>query len=170
MTEPGLEHEGVASVQIIYNPFRIKPALDFFPHAREQDVGVIVRVPLASGLLTGKYDSASSFPEDDHRNYNRHGEAFDVGETFAGVDFETGLRAAGELEAIRLDGATLAQTVLRWVLQHPAVSTVIPGVKNARQARENAAAADLPRLSPAAMQTVREVYDRYVREAVHDRW
>ena len=165
-----LEHEGLATVQIIYNMFRHKPAEAFFPNAREKNVGVIVRVPLASGLLTGKFSRDASFAEDDHRNFNRHGEAFDVGETFAGVDFATGVEAAHELEEVVPEGATLAQTALRWILMDPAVSTVIPGAKRPDQVRDNTAASDLPSLSPSAMQRVREVYDARIRGKVHGRW
>jgi len=165
-----LEHEGVASVQIIYNMFRFKPAEASFSKARQRDVGVIVRVPLASGLLSGSMSRDRHFGADDHRAFNRHGEAFDVGETFSGVDFETGLAAAEELEALVPEGHTLAQLALRWVLMHPAVSVVIPGARRPEQVVDNVGAAELPALSPRAMQRVREVYDARIREQVHDRW
>ena len=165
-----LEHEGVATVQIIYNMFRFKPALEFFDAAKKHNVGIIARVPLASGLLSGKMSKDRDFAEDDHRNFNRDGEAFDVGETFSGVDFETGVEAADELKSIVPEGHTLAQTALRWILMHSAVSTVIPGAKNPKQARENAQASDLEPLPPSAMQRVRELYDEKIREQVHDRW
>lgn len=165
-----LERPVVASLQIIFNPFRQKPAERVFPEAQARDVGVIVRVPLASGLLSGKFTEGSTFAADDHRHFNRAGEAFDVGETFAGVDFEVGVAAARDLAAVVPEGATLAQTTLRWILMHDAVSTVIPGAKRARQARENAAAADLPPLSDAAMARVRRVYDERIRAQVHHRW
>ena len=165
-----LAHEGVASVQIIYNMFRLKPAMEFFDDAKEHNVGILARVPLASGLLSGKMTKTREFADDDHRKFNRHGEAFDVGETFSGVDFETGVDAANELKAIVPQGYTLAQTALRWILMHPAVSTVIPGAKNPQQARDNALASDMPLLTPADMQVVRDVYDRMIREQVHHRW
>ena len=165
-----LEHEGVATVQIIYNMFRFKPALEFFDAAKKNNVGIISRVPLASGLLSGKMSKDRDFAEDDHRNFNRDGEAFDIGETFSGVDFETGVEAADELKEIVPEGHTLAQTALRWILMHPAVSTVIPGAKNPKQARENAQASDLEPLPPSAMQQVRELYDEKIREQVHHRW
>lgn len=165
-----LERDVVRTIQIIYNPFRQKPAETVLPAAREKDVGIIVRVPLASGLLTGKFDEDAAFAPDDHRSFNRQGEAFDVGETFAGVDFETGVAAARELRSIVPPDATLAQATLRWILMDPAVSTVIPGAKRPDQVRENARAARLPALSDEAMATVREVYDRHVRPQVHHRW
>ena len=165
-----LEHEGVATVQIIYNMFRFKPAMEFFDAAKKNNVGIICRVPLASGLLSGKMSKDRDFAEDDHRNFNRDGEAFDIGETFSGVDFETGVEAASELKGIVPEGHTLAQTALRWILMHPAVSTVIPGAKNPKQAKENAQASDLEPLPPSAMQQVRELYDEKIREQVHHRW
>jgi len=168
--ELALEHEGVETVQIIYNMFRFKPADAFLGHARARDVGIIVRVPLASGLLSGAMSRGRTFEPGDHRAFNRHGEAFDVGETFSGVDFDTGLEAAEDLKALVPEGATLAQLALRWVLMHPAVSVVIPGARRPRQARDNAAASDLPALSPRAMQRVREVYDARIRAQVHERW
>jgi aryl-alcohol dehydrogenase-like predicted oxidoreductase len=165
-----LEHPIVRTIQIIYNPFRQKPAEQALPAAARRGVGVIVRVPLASGLLTGKFDRHATFDEDDHRNFNRHGEAFDVGETFAGVDFESGLDAAEELKRIVPEGATLAQMTLRWILMHPAVSTVIPGAKNEAQARANAQSSDLPPLGPDALAQVEATYDRWIRAQVHERW
>ncbi len=168
--ELALEHEGVETVQIIYNMFRFKPADAFFAHAKARDVGIIVRVPLASGLLSGKMTRERTFEADDHRAFNRHGEAFDVGETFSGVDFEVGLAAAAELQALVPKGSTLAQLALRWILMHPAVSVVIPGARRPQQAGDNAAASDLPALTPEAMQRVREVYDAHIRAQVHRRW
>ena len=138
------------------------------PRARE--VGIIVRVPLASGLLSGKMTRDRAFAPDDHRAFNRHGEAFDVGETFSGVDFETGLEAAEELKALVPSGHTLAQLALRWILMHPAVSVVIPGARRPDQARDNVAASELPALTPEAMQQVRKVYDERIRAQVHERW
>ena len=136
----------VASVQIILNCFRLKPLEQVLPAAREAGVGIIVRVPLASGLLSGRYDKDTTFDASDHRNYNRQGEMFDVGETFAGVPFEVGLQAVEELKRINDDGTPLAQFALRWVLDQPGVSTVIPGARNPEQVAGNVAAADLPPL------------------------
>jgi aryl-alcohol dehydrogenase-like predicted oxidoreductase len=165
-----LNHENVASVQIIYNMFRLKPADEFFALAKEKNVGILARVPLASGLLSGKMTKDSKFATDDHRNFNRHGEAFDVGETFSGVDFETGLKAVEELKALVPSGYSMTQLALRWILMHPAISTVIPGAKNPQQAKDNALASDMPILLPATMQKVREVYDTYIRASIHPRW
>ena len=141
-----IEYPNVATVQIIFNIFRQRPAELFFEQARLRDVGVIVRVPLASGLLTGKLGRDTVFAADDHRTFNRHGEHFDVGETFSGVDYEVGLEAVEELRALVPEGATLAQLALRWILEFEAVSTIIPGAKTVEQARANAAASDLPAL------------------------
>jgi aryl-alcohol dehydrogenase-like predicted oxidoreductase len=163
-------HPNVQSVQIIFNMFRHKPAERFFSLARERRVGILARVPLASGLLSGRLSSTSTFEDRDHRSFNRRGESFDVGETFSGVDFETGLRAVEELRGLVPEGATLAQLALRWTLMFPEVTTAIPGARSARQSQENAAAAALPALSDDAMARVRTVYDRYVRELVHGRW
>ncbi|RJK97993.1 aldo/keto reductase [Vallicoccus soli] len=160
----------VASVQIIVNAFRQKPLEQVLPAAAEAGVGIIARVPLASGLLTGKYDETTTFAPDDHRTYNRNGEAFDVGETFAGVDFTTGVRAAREVAALAPEGVTTAQLALRWVVDQPGVTTVIPGARNAEQARANAAAAGVPPLAPEVLEGVRRVYDEHVRPLVHDRW
>ncbi|MEJ2287268.1 MAG: aldo/keto reductase [Deinococcales bacterium] len=165
-----VDHEGVETVQIIYNMFRFKPADAFFPKARQRDVGVIVRVPLASGLLSGKMTRDSQFAPDDHRAFNRQGEAFDVGETFSGVDFETGLTAVEELKPLVPRGATLAQLALRWILMHPAVSVVIPGARRPDQVHDNVRASELPPLPPEAMQRVRQVYDAHIRAQVHERW
>lgn len=165
-----IEYPGVATVQIIFNMFRQRPADLFFEQAARRNVGVIVRVPLASGLLTGKLRSDSVFAPDDHRAFNRHGEAFDVGETFAGVDFATGLAAVEELRPLVPDGATMAQFALRWILMFDAVSTVIPGAKTPEQAAANAAASDLPPLDDETMRQVADVYDRLIRPQVHHRW
>ncbi|MDB5079432.1 MAG: NADP-dependent oxidoreductase domain protein [Chloroflexi bacterium] len=165
-----ITYPNVQSVQIIFNMFRLKPADEFLAAARERKVGVIVRVPLASGLLTGKYGKDSKFAETDHRNFNRHGEAFDQGETFSGVDYETGLAAVRELELLVRPGETLAQLALRWLLMFPEVSTVIAGAKNPRQAEANTRAAELPPLDPETMQTVRAIYDKYLRNEIHPRW
>ena len=160
----------VATVQIILNAFRLKPLEHVLPEAREAGVGIIARVPLASGLLSGKYDEHTTFAPDDHRNYNRHGEAFDVGETFAGVPFEAGLAAVRELRRIVPADVAMAQFALRWIIDQPGLSVVIPGARNAEQAQGNVAAAGLPALSEEQQAAVREVYDRHIREHVHDRW
>jgi aryl-alcohol dehydrogenase-like predicted oxidoreductase len=160
----------VASVQIILNCFRLKPLEQVLPVAHEAGVGIIARVPLASGLLSGRYDEQTTFAPDDHRSYNRHGEAFDVGETFAGVPYETGLAAARELGQLLDRGTTLAQFALRWVIDQPGVSTVIPGARNVEQVRQNVAAATLAPLRPDQLEGVAEVYDRLIREHVHGRW
>jgi aryl-alcohol dehydrogenase-like predicted oxidoreductase len=161
---------GVASVQIILNAFRRKPLEQVLPAALSAGVGIIARVPLASGLLSGRYTKDTTFEPNDHRNYNRHGEAFDVGETFAGVDFETGVEAAQEFAALIPDGTTPAQAALRWIIQQPGVTTVIPGARNVTQARANSAAADVPPLSDDALAAVEDLYDRRIRAQVHDRW
>jgi len=165
-----IEYPSVSTVQIIFNIFRQRPAELFFGQAQRRDVGVIVRVPLASGLLTGKFDRDSSFPPDDHRTFNRHGEQFDVGETFAGVDFELGLDVVDELRPLLPEGATLAQLALRWILSFDAVSTVIPGAKTPEQARMNAAAANLPPLSAETMERIAELYRARIAPHVHHRW
>jgi aryl-alcohol dehydrogenase-like predicted oxidoreductase len=161
---------GVATVQIIFNAFRRKPLDKVLPAAQAAGVGILARVPLASGLLSGRYTHDTSFPADDHRSYNRHGEAFDVGETFSGVDFDTGVDAAQEFAALAPAGATPAQTALRWILQQPGVTTVIPGARDPEQARRSAAAADLPPLSDATLAAIADLYDRRIRAQVHDRW
>src|SRR5579884_574617 len=165
-----IAHPGIATVQIILNAFRLKPLDQVLPAAEAAGVGIIARVPLASGLLSGKYDETTTFAENDHRNYNRHGEAFDVGETFSGVDYRTGLEAVRRLRPLVPEGASTAQFALRWILDQPGVSVVIPGARNPEQARSNAAAADLPPLSEQTHAAVREVYDDLVRAQVHDRW
>ncbi len=165
-----ITYPNVQSVQIIFNMFRLKPAEEFLAAAAERKVGVIVRVPLASGLLTGKFGRDSHFADTDHRKYNRHGESFDQGETFSGVDYETGLKAVQALEPLVRQGETLAQLALRWILMFPQVSTVIAGSKNPQQAEANTRATDLPPLGEAAMQQIRAVYDKYLKEQIHPRW
>lgn len=165
-----VRHANVQSVQIIFNMFRLKPADEFFSVARERKVGILARVPLASGMLSGKLRRDSTFAPTDHRHYNRHGESFDVGETFSGVDYETGLAAVEELKALVPPGASLAQLALRWILMFPEVTAAIPGARDVRQTEDNVLAAGLPALSPSAMATVRAVYDRFVRTEVHARW
>ena len=160
----------VASVQIILNAFRHKPLEKVLPAAAAAGVGIIARVPLASGLLTGKFRRDTTFAADDHRTYNRHGEAFDAGETFSGVDYETGIEAASEFAAIAPPAATPAQAALRWVIQQPGVTTVIPGASSPQQARQNAAAAGLPPLTPAELTAIADLYDRRIRAQVHGRW
>ncbi|MCC9737717.1 aldo/keto reductase [Streptomyces sp. MNU89] len=161
---------GTASVQIILNPFRLKPLERVLPAAAEAGVGIIARVPLASGLLSGRYTRDTVFSADDHRTYNRHGEAFDQGETFSGVDFATGVEAAAEFAGLAPEGATPAQTALRWIVQQPGVTSVIPGARSPEQARANAEAATLPPLPQATLDAVRELYDRRIRAQVHSRW
>jgi aryl-alcohol dehydrogenase-like predicted oxidoreductase len=196
---------GVATVQIIFNAFRRKPLDQVLPAASAAGVGIIVRVPLASGLLSGRYTLDTVFSADDHRTYNRHGEAFDVGETFSGVDYATGVRAAAEFSAITAEpdaftsstgtsstgggdtgggdtgggdtgggdtggAATTAQAALRWVIQQPGVTTVIPGARSPEQARQNAAAAAVPPLSQHALGQIEELYDKYFRAEIHSRW
>lgn len=161
---------GTASVQIIFNAFRLKPLEAVLPAAAEAGVGIIARVPLASGLLSGKYTKDTVFPADDHRTFNRHGESFDQGETFSGVDYESGLEAAAEFAALAPEGATPAQTALRWIVQQPGVTSVIPGARSPEQARANAEAAALAPLPDAKLDAVRELYDRSIRAQVHHRW
>jgi aryl-alcohol dehydrogenase-like predicted oxidoreductase len=161
---------GTASVQIILNAFRLKPLERVLPAAASAGVGIIARVPLASGLLSGRYDEHTTFAADDHRTFNRHGDAFDVGETFSGVDFQVGLEAVRRLRPLIPAGATMAQFALRWVLDQPGVTVVIPGARNPSQAAGNAAAAALAPLPAETLQAVRAVYDELIRPQVHDRW
>jgi aryl-alcohol dehydrogenase-like predicted oxidoreductase len=161
---------GVATVQIILNMLRRKPLDRVLPAAHEAGVGIIARVPLASGLLSGRYDEHTEFAADDHRNFNRHGEAFDVGETFSGVDYATGLEAVRQLRPLTPDGATTAQFALRWILDQPGVSVVIPGARTPEQARGNAAAADLSPLPRSTSDAAARIYDDLIRPEIHDRW
>jgi aryl-alcohol dehydrogenase-like predicted oxidoreductase len=165
-----LGYPGVKTVQIIFNIFRQKPAEEFFPLAVERNIGVISRVPLASGLLSGKMRADRQFSEADHRNFNREGRAFDRGETFSGVPFETGLRAAEELKELVPEGYTLAQLALRWILMHPAVSCAIPGAKRPDQVEDNLAAAGMPALSAETLDRIRGIYDHRLRQEVHHLW
>jgi len=165
-----MDFPNLQSVQIIFNMFRHRPAELFFAEAQRRRVGILARVPLASGLLSGKFTRESKFEADDHRQFNRHGEAFDVGETFSGVDYETGLAAVEELKAICPPGMTLPQFALRWILMFDGVTCAIPGGKRPQQVAENCAAADLPPLSDATMSAVRRIYDQYARPQVHLRW
>ncbi|HVX46906.1 MAG TPA: aldo/keto reductase [Mycobacteriales bacterium] len=161
---------GVASVQIILNPFRQKPLDEVLPAAERAGVGIIARVPLASGLLSGKYTRETTFAPTDHRTYNRDGSAFDVGETFSGIDFETGVDAARQFAELIPAGITPAQAALRWILQQPGVTAVIPGARNAEQMRANAAAAVLDPLPEPVLAQIRELYSARIAPLVHDRW
>ena len=165
-----IEYPGVVSVQIIFNLFRQRPAGLFFQEARRRKVAVIARVPLASGLLSGKITAATQFAAEDHRNFNRHGEAFDVGETFAGVPLETGLQAVEQVRKLVPAGTAMAAFALRWILMHEAVTVAIPGARNAAQAQANAAASDLPALSSDIMAAAKDIYDRLIAPHVHQRW
>lgn len=160
---------GVATVQIILNAFRLKPLDEVLPAARAAGVGIIARVPLASGLLSGRYTVETTFAEDDHRSYNRKGEAFDVGETFSGVDYEVGVQAAREFTDLVPQGVTSAQAAVAWVVAQEGVSTVIPGARSPEQARANARAAAVD-VRPELLEGVRRIYDTHLREAVHPRW
>jgi aryl-alcohol dehydrogenase-like predicted oxidoreductase len=165
-----MEFPNVESIQIIFNMFRQRPAERFLAEAQRRGVATIIRVPLASGMLTGKLTAESTFEPDDHRNFNRHGEAFDVGETFSGVPYDIGLKAVEELKALVPDGASLAQLALRWILMFEGVSTIIPGGKTPRQVEDNSGASALPPLTEQQMTTVRTAYDRHIRPNVHQRW
>jgi aryl-alcohol dehydrogenase-like predicted oxidoreductase len=165
-----IEFPNVQSVQIIFNILRQRPAELFFKLAKDKKVGILARVPLASGLLTGKMTRETTFESDDHRNFNRYGESFDVGETFSGVDYETGLDAVDELRSLVPEGATMAQFALRWILMFEAVSLAIPGAKNRQQAVDNAQSADLLPLSDEAMARTVQIYDQTIRQQVHQRW
>jgi aryl-alcohol dehydrogenase-like predicted oxidoreductase len=165
-----ISRPGTASVQIILNAFRLKPLDQVLPAAIEAGVGIIARVPLASGLLSGRYTTSTSFAADDHRNYNRDGSHFDVGETFSGIDFASGVAAAKELTELVPDGLTPAQAAIAWVTQQEGVTSVIPGARSIEQARSNAAAGRADALPAAYLDAVRWIYDRDFREAIHDRW
>lgn len=164
------DYPGVQTVQIIFNVFRQRPADLFFDLAKKRKLGILARVPLASGLLTGKLTKQTTFPKDDHRNFNRHGRAFDVGETFAGVDYEVGLGAVEELRPLVPEGATMTQFALRWILMFDAVSCTIPGAKNAQQAVDNAGASDLRPVSRGTMAEIRSLYELKIKPLVHHRW
>ncbi len=165
-----IEYPGVQTVQIIFNCFRQRPAEVFFPRAKEKQVGILARVPLASGLLTGKFKKDSKFAADDHRNFNRHGESFDVGETFSGVDYEVALEAVEELRPLVPADVSMSQFALRWILMFDAVTCAIPGGKRPAQVADNCAASGLPSLTEEAMSGVRRIYDERIRGLVHDRW
>ena len=165
-----IEYPNVQTVQIIFNCFRQRPAELFFEQAKKKQVGILARVPLASGMLTGKLTKESKFAADDHRNFNRHGEAFDVGETFSGVEYETAVGAVEEIRALVPEGMSMAQFALRWILMFPAVSCAIPGAKRPEQAAENCAASNLTGLSDSTMAAVASIYDAKIRPLVHQRW
>jgi aryl-alcohol dehydrogenase-like predicted oxidoreductase len=165
-----IEYPNVQTVQIIFNCFRQKPAETFFPKAKEKRVGILARVPLASGMLTGKLRADSQFASDDHRNFNRHGEHFDVGETFSGVDYKAGLDAVEELRKLVPAGTSITQFALRWILMFDAVTCAIPGGKRPGQVAENCKASDLPALSADVMQKVKGIYDARLKGLVHGRW
>ena len=166
----GIEYQNVTSVQIIFNVFRQRPAELFFEQAQKKNVGIIVRVPLASGLLTGTFSTNSTFTEGDHRNFNRNGEKFDKGETFSGIDYETGLRAVEELKTIFPNDNNLAPMALRWILQHEAVSTIIPGASKPEQVSANMESLNYPDLSEEQMFNINAVYDKYIKKSVHQLW
>ena len=165
-----IQYPGVSTVQIIFNMFRQRPMEYFFKEAAKKNIGVIVRVPLASGLLTGKMNQKTKFPQNDHRQYNRYGKAFDVGETFAGVDFETGLSAVDNLKKIKPKSFAMSQFALKWILMQKAVSTVIAGGKSSQQVEENCRASILPKLSNKIMKEVENIYTKNIKSQVHDRW
>lgn len=165
-----IEYPNVKTVQIIFNIFRQRPKELFFREAKRRNIGILARVPLASGLLTGKFSPNTTFPPSDHRNFNREGEAFDRGETFAGVEFETGLKAVEELRPLVPEGWSIAQFALRWILMFEAVTCAIPGAKKPAHVEDNSKAADLPPLSDEAMNEIEAIYDRLIREQVHHRW
>ena len=165
-----VEFPNVQTVQIIFNCFRQRPAEKFFARAKEKKVGILARVPLPSGLLTGKFRHDSKFAADDHRNFNRHGEAFDMGETFSGVDYNVGLEAVEEMRTLVPSGVSMSQFVLRWILMFDAVTCAIPGGKKPEQVADNCAASDLPPLTAKAMEDVKRIYDEKIRTAVQNRW
>jgi aryl-alcohol dehydrogenase-like predicted oxidoreductase len=165
-----IEYENVQTVQIIFNCFRQRPAELFFGQAKKRRVGILARVPLASGMLTGKMTKQTQFAADDHRNFNRHGEAFDVGETFSGVNYDVALAAVEELRGLVPAGMTMSQFALKWILMFDAVTCAIPGGKRPEQVADNARASELPALSDEVMASVKRVYDEKIRALVHQRW
>ena len=165
-----IEYPNVKTVQMIFNMFRLRPSELFFQEAKKRQIGILARVPLASGMLTGKMKADTKFEEDDHRRFNRQGEAFDKGETFSGVDYNLGLEAVEELKKILPENISLVQAALRWILMFDAVTCAIPGAKRPPQAEQNFSAADLPALSNEAMQGVKEIYDKYIKNPVHYLW
>ena len=165
-----IEYPGVQSVQIIFNIFRQRPSELFFSEAQRRRVGVLARLPLSSGLLAGKLSRNSTFERDDHRNFNRHGESFDRGETFSGIDYELGLQTVDKLRLLVPHDQSMAQLALRWILMFPAVTCAIPGAKRASQVEENVSAVDLPALQDKTMKNIREIYDGNIRQHVHHFW
>ena len=165
-----IEFPNVQTVQIIFNCLRQRPADVFFPRARQKQVGILARVPLASGLLTGKLRPDSTFPADDHRTFNRHGESFDVGETFSGVDYNVGLAAVEEIRKLLPKGVPMSQFALRWILMFDAVTCAIPGGKRPDQVADNCAASGLPPIAPETMKAIQRIYDEKIRPLVHQRW
>jgi aryl-alcohol dehydrogenase-like predicted oxidoreductase len=165
-----IEYPNVQSVQIIFSMFRHRPSELFFSQAKKRKVGILARVPLASGMLTGKFDNDSTFASDDHRKFNRNGEAFDRGETFSGVDFSTGLKAVEELKTICPKGMSMVQFALRWILMFEEVTCAIPGAKRPSQAEENFSSSDLSPLSDETIEKVKDIYDKYIRKSVHHYW
>jgi aryl-alcohol dehydrogenase-like predicted oxidoreductase len=165
-----IEYPGVQTVQIIFNCFRLRPADLFFPEAKRRQVGILARVPLASGMLSGKLTRNSAFEADDHRNFNRRGEKFDVGETFSGVDYDIALDAVDQIRRLLPPGVGMAQFALRWILMFDAVTCAIPGGKRPGQVAENCAASGLPALSAVTMDAVRDIYETRIRPLVHARW
>jgi aryl-alcohol dehydrogenase-like predicted oxidoreductase len=165
-----IEYPNVTTLQVIFNMFRQRPADLLFKEAQRRDVGIIVRVPLASGLLTGKFSAQTTFDKDDHRNFNRNGEAFDKGETFAGVDYNTGLAAVEELKKIFPNQPNIAPVALRWILMFPEVSCIIPGASKPEQLLSNLKTEEIPALSAEQLAAVREVYDLMIRPQVHQIW
>jgi len=165
-----IEYPNVQSIQIIFNMFRHRPSELFFEQAKKRKVGILARVPLASGMLTGKFKPNTTFDSDDHRNFNRRGEAFDRGETFSGVDYDTGLKAVNELKVICPEGISMVQFALRWILMFDAVTCTIPGAKRPSQAEENFSVSDLSPLSNETMKKVKDIYNKYIRESVHHYW
>jgi aryl-alcohol dehydrogenase-like predicted oxidoreductase len=166
----GIEYENVTSVQIIFNVFRQRPAELFFEQAQKKNIGVIVRVPLASGLLTGTFSANSTFTSGDHRNFNRNGEHFDKGETFSGIDYETGLKAVEELKAVFPNDNNLAVMALRWILQHEAVSTIIPGASKPEQVLANVEALNYPKLESEKLAKIETIYDKNIKKLIHQLW
>jgi aryl-alcohol dehydrogenase-like predicted oxidoreductase len=165
-----IEHPNVQSVQIIFNCFRQRPAEEFFLRAKDKKVGILARVPLASGMLTGKLRADSQFAKNDHRNFNRHGEMFDMGETFSGVDYEVGLKAVEEIRGLLPEDVSMSQFALRWILMFDAVTCAIPGGKNPAQVSDNCRASDVPPLTLEQMAEIKRIYDERVRPLVHHRW
>lgn len=165
-----MKYDNVSSIQIIFNMFRLKPTEELFTQENISDFGIIARVPLASGLLTGKYNSTTEFGKDDHRTFNRHGEAFDKGETFSGVDYETGLKAVEELKALFGEDLPLAAWAIKWILMAPQVSTVIPGASSIEQVIANVKSSEILPISPYKMDAVKDIYEKYLKKEVHGLW